>query len=162
MSSKNINLIKVASLIMFLIIFGAPVLANSSESKPADGRIELSLPSGDCEVIRKAISPKLTLIVNPDGNGWDVEVIKKSPTDPGYNLLYHSDHWHGPYPTQVYAWQVAEDYFDNSRWLCVRNYPVEVHILLLDPKVIKEGDEFVFKSGKLIIEWFNRRCTHPF
>jgi hypothetical protein len=157
------GLFQICLIVMFTVfIFTSDMRAGGLESKPADGRVELPLSSGDCKEIRKSINPNLVLIVYPEEDGWDVEVVKKSPTDPGYNLLYHSDQWHGPYPTQVYAWQIAEDYFGNSRWLCVQGYPVEVHILLLDPKVVKKGDEFVFQSGRLIVEWYKRPCTHPF
>jgi hypothetical protein len=27
---------------------------------------------------------------------------------------------------------------------------------------VKKGDEFVFQSGRLIVEWYKRPCTHPF
>lgn len=147
---------KLFILVLMLLFIFIPL--SNSIAAPA-GRIELPLPSGDSDEVIKIISPKLMLIVCPDGDGWDVEVAKRKPAGPAYNLLYHSDEWHGPYETQVYAWHIAKEYFDNSRWLCVKGYPVEVHILIKEPKVVKSGEEFVFQSGTLIVEWFKRRCT---
>jgi hypothetical protein len=128
----------------------------------ADGVIELSLPYRGDEV-RRQINETLLLVASPDSDeGLDIEAVEAHAGPDSFNLLYHSEEWHGPYPTQVYAWQVAEGYFPNSRWVCVRGYSVEVRITIEHPKVKKVGDETVFHGGTLVVAWFNRPCTRGF
>ena len=127
-----------------------------------DGVVELSLPYRG-EAVRKQINEKLLLVASPDSDeGVDVAVVEVGGGPDSFNLLYHSDQWHGPYPTQAYAWQVAEGYFPNSRWVCVRGYPVEVHITIEHAKVKKVGDQAVFQDGKLVVAWVNRPCARGF
>ena len=86
--------------------------------------------------------------------GWDVQVIRK-PYDASSssNLLYHSQEWHGPYPCQVEAWQVAENYFPNVRELDVRGYRYELKIVLANPVVEGAGFDSRFVSGIVKISW---------
>lgn len=90
--------------------------------------------------------------------GWDIEVVRK-PYDPDIseNLLYHSRQWHGPYPSQVEAWQVSQKYFPNERELGVRGYAVSVRISLVEPVVKGSGSEAQFTSGAVKISWEQRR-----
>lgn len=90
--------------------------------------------------------------------GWDIEVVRK-PYDPNSseNLLYHSRQWHGPYPSQVEAWQVSQRYFPNERELSVRGYAVTVRISLVEPVVTGSGSEAQFTSGAVKIGWEQRR-----
>jgi hypothetical protein len=128
----------------------------------AAGSFELPLPYRGDEV-RRQISDKLVLVARPeDDEGLSVEVVDADGGADALNLLYHSNEWHGPYPTQVYAWHVARGYFPNSRWVCVRGYPVEVHITLEHPKVKEVAAVPVFQGGRLAVAWFNRPCTRGF
>lgn len=143
-----------------LALFSLP---NASANEAGvDGVVELSLPYRG-EEVRKQINEKLLLVASPDSDeGVNVAVVEVGVGRDSFNLLYHSDQWHGPYPTQASAWQVAEGYFPNSRWVCVRGYPVEVHITIENPKVKKVGDQAVFQDGKLVLAWVNRPCTRGF
>jgi hypothetical protein len=135
--------------------------AFAANSQP-DGMFDLPLPYRGDE-IRKQINDKLVLVASPESDeGLEIEVVDPRGGPEAVNLLYHSEEWHGPYPTQVYAWHVAKGYFPNSRWVCVRGFAVEVHITLKHPKVSKVASVPVFQNGKLIVAWFNRPCTRGF
>jgi hypothetical protein len=109
------------------------------------------------ELITRSISKDLLLRVKrvrsarQEYFGWDVEVVRKPIEANSSNLLYHSKEWHGPYPSQVDAWQVATKYFPNQRELDVRGYPYEVKLILIDPVVEGAGESFV--SGSIQILW---------
>lgn len=111
------------------------------------------------DVINRDIDSELLLRVEKDRGrvGWDVQVVRK-PYDrnASANLLYHSLEWHGPYPSQVYAWHVAERYFPNERRLETRGYPYEFRIILENPVVEKHGADVRFVSGTIRITW-NRK-----
>ena len=102
------------------------------------------------KVITKNIDRDLLLRVEKVGSGWDVKAVRK-PYNPNssHNLLYHSREWHGPYPSQVEAWQVTERYFPNVRELNVRGYSYLVKIALINPIVENGG----FVSGTIRISW---------
>jgi len=152
-----------ATLRAFTAILTLLPLPNVFADEPgADGVIELPLPYRGDEV-RRQINENLLLVASPySDEGLDIKAVKAHAGQDSFNLLYHSEEWHGPYPTQVSAWQVAEGYFPNSRWVCVWGYPIEVHITIEHPKVKKVGDEVVFQDGTLVVSWFNRSCTHGF
>lgn len=152
-----------ANLRVFTAVLALLPLPNAfAEEADAAGVIELPLPYHGDEV-RKPINKKLLLVARPDSDeGLDIEAVDAHSGPAPLNLLYHSKDWHGPYPTQVYAWQVAEGYFPNSRWVCVRGYPIEVHISIEHPTVKKGGEEAVFAGGKLVVAWFNHPCTRGF
>jgi hypothetical protein len=152
-----------ASLRAFTAILALLLLPNAfADQARADGVVKLPLPYRGDEV-RRQINAKLLLVVSPESDGGvDIEAVEPHAESGAFNLLYHSDEWHGPYPTQVYAWHVAKGYFPNSRWVCVRGYPVEVHITIEHPKVKEVGDEAVFQGGTLVLAWFKRPCTRGF
>jgi hypothetical protein len=109
------------------------------------------------EVITRSIDKDLLLRVERANSlgqerfGWNVQVIRKPFDVNSSNLLYHSREWHGPCPSQIYAWHVAKKYFPNERELDVRGYPYQVKIILANPVVGADGSSFV--SGKIKIIW---------
>lgn len=106
------------------------------------------------EVITRDIDNKLLLRAVKSGNlGWDVEVHEKASNVHASNLLYHSQDWHGPYPSQIYAWHVANKYFPNERKLEIRGYLYEVKIILKDAIIEGQGSEARFVSGNVNIVW---------
>lgn len=139
------------------------LLSNAfADEAAADGAIELPLPYRGDEV-RRQIGEKLLLVARRGSDeGLDIEAVEAPAGPDSVNLLYHSEKWHGPYPTQVYAWHVARGYFPDSRWLCVRGYPTEVHVTIEQPKVKEVGDVAIFQGGTLVVAWFNRPCTRGF
>jgi hypothetical protein len=93
-----------------------------------------------------------------DEMGWNVQVTRKPIRQKSsWNLLFHSLQWHGPYPSEVYAWHVSEHYFANERTLDIRGYPYRVRIALVNPIVEGERSQARFKSGKVRISW-RRKC----
>ena len=117
------------------------------------------------KVITRSIDKHLLLRVVRVDSGTqgdfsrDIQVVRKPFHINSSNLLYHSREWHGPYPSQVDAWQVAKEYFPNERKLDVRGYPYEVKIILIDPVVA--GDEPSFVSGKIKIIWKRKLEAAP-
>lgn len=152
-----------ARLLAFAIILGLlPLPGAFAATSDAAGSFELPLPYRG-EEVRKQMNEKLVLVAVPESDGeLRIEVVEADGGPDAVNLLYHSDQWHGPYPTHVYAWHVAKRYFPNSRWVCVTGYPIEVHITLKHPKVKTGTEEPVFVSGKVAVAWFNRPCTRGF
>ena len=58
----------------------------------------------------------------------DIAVVRQ-PTGPeSRNLLYHSWAWHGPYPTDLFAWIHEEGYYPDERILPVYDYPYELRL----------------------------------
>jgi len=96
--------------------------------------------------------------VKQENFGWDVQVVRK-PFDKtsSLNLLYHSVEWHGPYPSQVFAWHVADRYFRNERELEVRGYSYKLRIVLIKPVVEGTGPDTRFVSGTVKIFWQRNR-----
>jgi hypothetical protein len=98
----------------------------------------------------------LRVIKDKSGLGWDVQVVKKPINLNSLNLLYHSLDWHGPYPSQIYAWHVAKKYFPNERYLQIRGYPYDVIISLTNASVDGYGNNLRFVSGSVTISWKRR------
>lgn len=99
-------------------------------------------------------------VCNSDvATGWEVSVIHKPLNEKSMNLLYHSVPWHGPYPSQIEAWQVEQNYFPNRRELEVSSFPYTLLIELIDPKIAGNGPAASFVSGYVKISW--RRTSKP-
>jgi hypothetical protein len=93
--------------------------------------------------------------------GWSVQVTRKpAGRKSSWNLLFRSSRWHGPHPSDIYAWHVKERYFSNERVLAVRGYPYEVRVALINPLVEGEGPQARFKSGTVRISWRRTRRGH--
>ena len=140
---------------IFLIAMAAFLLHNfvvAAKQKPANS---FSFDMADSRsAIYRDINKDLALRAVKEEMGWNVQVARK-PTNQksSWNLLYHSLKWHGPYPSEVYAWHVANQFFPNERTLDVRGYPYEVRIVLVNPIVEGEGSQASFKSGTVRISW---------
>lgn len=124
-----------------------------AENRP-DESLSFSL-TDKREIITHDISDDLLLRVIKDrsGAGWDVWVDKKPFDKKTPNLLYHSLDWHGPYPSQIYAWQIVEKYFPNERRLQIRGYPYDVIIVLTNAAIDGQGHDSRFVSGNVTISW---------
>ncbi len=103
--------------------------------------------------VTQDIDERLVLVLQGGESGWDVKVVEKPMTFASPNLLYHSAAWHGPYPTQVYPWNVAQRFFPNDRKLAVRGYPYGVTIRIVDIRIEGEGDRAKFKEGTILVRW---------
>ena len=140
---------------ILLITIAAFFLHNfvvDAKQKPANS---FSFDTADSRsTIYRDISKDLALRAVKEEMGWKVQVARKPINQKSsWNLLYHSLKWHGPYPSEVYAWHVTNQYFPNERTLDVRGYPYEVRIVLVNPIVEGEGSQARFQSGTVIISW---------
>lgn len=114
------------------------------------------------EKISTDINDKLLLQISQAKNigigniGWEVEVLEKPVQPNSINLLYHSDNWHGPYPSHVLAWSFKEKYFPNNRSLSVKGYNYDVNIELIDCSTVDSGPQTRFKNGTIKITWIQK------
>src|SRR5919205_4456464 len=57
-----------------------------------------------------------------ESGGWTIAVVRQPPGPDRRNLLYHSWAWHGPYPTDLFAWIHEAGYYPDERILAVYDY----------------------------------------
>jgi hypothetical protein len=136
-----------------ILLHGSGVVVNA---KPARS---FSFDLADSRVaLYRDICEELVLRVVKEDVGWSVQVTRKpAGRNSSWNLLFHSLRWHGPHPSDVYAWHVTERYYSSERTLGVRGYPYEVRITLMNPVVEGEGSRARFKSGRAKISWRRTR-----
>ena len=142
-------------LILVAALHGIPATASETS---VGGQAFTMVLSFDVNDDRSRITGELNdlLLLNirkVEGLGWEVEVLEKGAGDDSRNLLYHSDRWRGPYPTQVFAWTKLENYFPDVRNFTVRGYGDELVVKLVDCIVESYGDEPVFKGGTVEVHW---------
>lgn len=102
----------------------------------------------------RPLGPALLLRVRRQGRaGWTVAVVRRSSRPEQRNLLYHSAQWHGPYPTDVFAWTYQRGLFPDIRVLPVRGYPYEVRVRLIDCRTTGSGEGAVFEAGTIEVGW---------
>jgi len=141
----------------------APLVAGSANAQDlaATAAGSINLPVEDPrERVSARLDPRLTLtVVKESGasgpSGWSVEVNEAGRPS---NLLYHSRRWHGPYPSQVYAWSEAEHIWPAKRTLAVRGRPWRVTISCEGCVTRGEGAGAVFVQGAIQVRW---ERTHP-
>ena len=140
-----------------------PIVAGLlSLSAPAQPRRAASLMISlldDRDTVTRAIDSSLMLRLqnaNARGEhqGWDVQVRPRTAGVDSRNLIHHAPH--GPDPSDVEAWQVAEKYYPNERSVDVSGRPYTVTIRLLDPKTAGSGADARFTSGTLQVSWRRR------
>ncbi|NNG16083.1 MAG: hypothetical protein HKM89_06340 [Gemmatimonadales bacterium] len=92
--------------------------------------------------------------------GWWVAVMR-TPVESGtfFNLLYHSKYWHGPYPTDLYAWHFGKTRFPDERILPVHGYPYELRVRCPGCKTRGQGPDVHFTEGMVEVGW--RRLPRP-
>lgn len=117
-----------------------------------EGRIDFDVLDVN-KIIEHSISESLLLRASGGPEGWDIQVLREPAGKAGFNLLYPSREWHGPYPCQVYAWSFAEKYFPNDRKVRVRGFPCEVRIRLLGCNTSGVGPDTRFTAGKVEVSW---------
>jgi hypothetical protein len=115
------------------------------------------------KVILQDIDRHLRLRITKDGSaGWEVAVVHKPDhADSSLNLLYQSLAWHGPHPSQIEAWQIADKYFPDHRPLDVNGYPYRVTIDLINPVVEVKGPSARFVSGTVQVSWSRTSFANP-
>lgn len=101
-------------------------------------------PLGSSLLLRVRRAPSL---------GWTVTVVPRSSRPDRPNLLYHSRSWHGPYPTDVFAWSYQHQYFPNERLLPVYGHPYEIRIRLIDCRTSGSEEAVVFEGGTIKVAW---------
>jgi hypothetical protein len=150
-SKRSYKSIKRFLLIGFAVLQLQALSAEATQN--ATNSLSLSV-TDKRNVIYHRVGEDLLLRVVKEEMGWNVQVTRRPFTrNSSWNLLYHSLRWHGPYPSQIYAWHVVDHYFQNERALDVRGYPYEVHIVLINPVIEGTGAQAKFKSGTIKISW---------
>jgi len=83
--------------------------------------------------------------------GWYLTVEQQPVNATRRNLLYHSLAWHGPYPTDVFAWIHEEQYYPDDRTLNVYGWPYDVRVVCRKCAAEGEKGEAHFTAGTLVI-----------
>lgn len=83
--------------------------------------------------------------------GWYVAVHQLPVRAESRNLLYHSLAWHGPYPSDVFAWIHREHYYPDDRTLSVYGWPWDVRLVCRDCDVAGDSTRVHFVTGTLEI-----------
>jgi hypothetical protein len=92
--------------------------------------------------------------------GWRVAVMR-TPIERGnlLNLLYHSRYWHGPYPTDLFAWHWGQTRFPEERILPVYGYPYKLRVRCPGCETAGQGADIRFTRGVVEVGW--RRLSRP-
>jgi len=94
--------------------------------------------------------------------GWWVAVVRTSAKgDDFFNLLYHSTYWHGPYPTDLYAWHYGKTRFPDERILPVYGYPYELRVRCPGCKTRGQGPDVRFTEGVVEVGWRRLSRSNP-
>jgi hypothetical protein len=125
------------------------------------GELTVAVTDTAVDSVVRMIAPRLTLVVARDAGvvrganaGWDVAVRDAADTS-GFDLLYPSPEWHGPYLNQVYAWSEATHHFGRG----VRTMEVRGHPWLVDVECVRCAvtgavpDSARFTAGTLRVAW---------
>lgn len=81
--------------------------------------------------------------------GWYLAVEQRSANASRRNLLYHSLGWHGPYPTDVFAWIHQQHYYPDDRTLSVFGWPYDVRVVCRGCAADGEKEAAHFTAGML-------------
>jgi hypothetical protein len=138
---------------------GAALLGLSQPRRGESSAIMIDLLD-DRRVVSQVMTPQLLLRLEnvSAGNerwGWEVQVLRRPVSIDSRNLIHQTPH--GPGPSDVLAWQVAENSFPNERLVDVKGYPITVRIQLIEPRVSGKGADALFTSGRLRVSWEQRR-----
>ena len=131
------------------IATGFPLAVPATQAR---GELILVVTDTVSHVVRQ-IAPNLRLEVRANSGGWEVAVVSSADRRAD-NLLYHSREWHGPYPTQVYPWLEATNYFGRAvRVLPARGYPWVVQLSCEGCVTTGSGTSTRFAAGVLHVSW---------
>ena len=155
------------SLLILLMLPSLPARAESGASGDTTGfRPLLSFPVTDTVDVHTApLGSRLIVRVgheaDADGTslGWYAGVYRLPLEPASRNLLYHSLRWHGPYPTELFAWSHRSGYFPDDRILPVYGWPYDLRLVCR--ACVTEGDSALahFTAGTVEVAW--RRLPHP-
>ena len=135
------------------VCLSAPTKATQQDTAPYTVAFRFDVRDTTA-ALERPMGPVLVLQVRREARlGWTVAVVRRSGGSAQRNLLYHSARWHGPYPTDVFAWSYQSGLFPNVRVLPVRGYPYEVRVRLLDCRAAGSGDSAVFEAGTVEVGW---------
>jgi hypothetical protein len=138
-----------------VIAAGRPLAVPATQLR---GELLLAVTDSASMTVRQ-ITRNLRLEVRGESGGREVAVVSSADRR-GDNLLYHSREWHGPYPTQVYPWLEATNYFGRGvRLLPVRGYPWVVQVSCEGCVTTGSGASTRFAAGMLRVSWRRASAT---
>jgi hypothetical protein len=147
---------------MILLAFAMALsLAPPQDTTPFGVAIRFTV-SDTSAVFERPLEPALLLRVRREPSmGWTVTVIPRSSRLDRPNLLYHNRSWHGPYPSEVFAWSHQSQCSPDKRVLLVYRHPYEVRIRLIDCRTSGTGQHVVFESGEIEVAWRRAPLRYP-
>jgi hypothetical protein len=96
-----------------------------------------------------------------ESGGWTIAVVRQPPGPDRRNLLYHSWAWHGPYPTDLFAWIHEAGYYPDERILAVYDYPYELRVRCERCTTVKTAHGVAFAGGTVEVGWRRTRKNGP-
>jgi hypothetical protein len=91
--------------------------------------------------------------------GWSIGVYREPVGPESRNLLYASNYFHGPHPSDLFAWHRVQHFFPDERILPVYRYPREIRIACVGCQIAGDSSLVHFTSGSVEIGW--RRLRRP-
>ncbi len=91
--------------------------------------------------------------------GWSVAVYRDPVRPESRNLLYASLYFHGPHPSDLFAWHRQQRYFPDERILPVYRYPKEIRIACIGCEIAGDSTLVHYTAGSVEIGW--RRLHRP-
>jgi hypothetical protein len=91
------------------------------------------------------------LHANGTDMGWYAAVYRQPVRESSRNLFYHSLAWHGPYPTDLFAWHHARGFYPDDRILPVYGEPLEVRLRCERCETAGDGDSVHFVVGTVSV-----------
>ena len=125
---------------------------------PVDDTVRLRSSSLDSSL---TVELHRELDVHGTSMGWYLSVVASSGSEEHYNLLFHSLAWHGPYPTDLFAWIHRDQFFPDQRVLPVFGYPYELRLTCQKCAVAGDSTLVHFVAGTVLVEWRRLARANP-
>src|SRR5689334_8328640 len=121
----------------------ALLAASGSAATRMPVRVEVPLAAE--AIAEQPISRSLRLRAQNYGESVDVQVLSSKPVHGCFDNLAHR--WpHGPDPSEIMAWQIAEHYYEEPRLIPVCGHSLTVKVELVAPKISEDGKRFLSGS----------------
>ena len=120
--------------------------------------VRVTVPLASPSVAEQRIDGSLRLRVQNYGEAIDVEVLSSRRVSGCFANLAHR--WpHGPDPSEIMAWQIAEHHFKEPRVIRVCGQSFTLKVELIAPETSIDGTRFL--SGSVIVTVMPSRQSSP-
>jgi hypothetical protein len=151
------------------VLLLVPVTALPAQAPSGTGFQEIyRFPVSDTVALRKSsLEHGLLLTIHWERTargaplGWYVSVTDPGGERPERNLLFRRLAWHGPYPTDLFAWHHRLGYSPDERVLPVYGFPLELRVACERCQVTGDSSEARFVAGEVSVGWRRLSTANP-